>query len=82
MFSTEYQIKAAIAVYLIVFINSILIVISAKRLSLEDRIIRLIITILLPIIGPLIVTAESFIQTILLLRKKGTSNTSHSPRIL
>lgn len=70
MFVTEYQIKAIATLYVLAFIASILIIVYAKRLSMKDKILRLIVTVLIPVVGILIVTIEALLNFVSGLVKK------------
>jgi fructose-specific phosphotransferase system IIC component len=70
MFITESQIKVIATLYVLAFIASILIIVYTRRLSIKDKILRLIVTVLIPVLGILIVTIEALLNFISRMMKK------------
>jgi hypothetical protein len=70
MFITEYQLKGAAIFYLALLFACVLIVIYSRRYSFQEKILRLIIAILLPILGIGLVLIESTISFIKKIRNK------------
>ncbi|SKC82058.1 hypothetical protein [Ohtaekwangia koreensis] len=70
MFITENQIRTIATLYVLAFIASILIIVYTRRLSMKDKILRLIVTVLIPVLGILIVTIEALFNFIFGMMKK------------
>jgi len=62
MFLTEFQVTKMFLVYLILLIISASLVLFSNGWTFKDKLLRLLIVLLLPVLGMLILTFEFFIN--------------------
>lgn len=62
MFLTEFQVTKMFLVYLILLIISASLVLFRNGWTFKDKLLRLLIVLLLPVLGMLILTFEFFIN--------------------
>jgi positive regulator of sigma E activity len=62
MFITEFQAKGVLIAYMILLVLCIVVILYAKRISFQEKLIRLLAAIFLPIIGVSIVLVESLLS--------------------
>ena len=74
MFITEFQAKGVLITYMILLILCIVVILYAKRISFQEKLIRLLVAVFLPIIGVSIVLIESIISFV---KERKQSSKSH-----